>query len=163
MTIGTVKTQGTELFVIDTVTTTDPTIVKMACPTGISGLGGPRDQIEDTCLDTTDEKTFQAGLGNPGPVSVPFNLIPREQSHQFLFAWKNAGTVMKWIACLSEAATDPTADTDGTFVPPVDRSSFAFDAYVADVNIDIATNEIVKGTLTLQRSGAVTFTAFTPS
>jgi len=163
MTVGTVRTQGTELFVVDDITTTDPTLVKMACPTGITGLGGARDQIEDTCLDTVGDKTYQAGLGNTGQVSVPFNLIPRDGSHQQLFAFKQDGRVMKWIACLSESGTDPTIDTDGSWLAPADRSSFVFDAYVSDVNIDIATNEIVRGTLTLQRSGSVTFHAYTPA
>lgn len=163
MTLGTVKTQGTELFFVDTVTTTDPTIVKMACPTGITGLGGAADQIEDTCLDNTTDKTYVRGLGNPGQVTVPFNLIPRENSHQLLFTLKDAGTVLNWIECLSEAATDPTVDTDGEFVAPTDRSSFKFAAYIADINIDVANNEIVRGTLTLQRSGGVTFTAYDPA
>ena len=164
MTTGTVRTQGTELFVIDaSVTSSEEELVKMACPTGITGLGGPRDQIEDTCLDTTDEKTFVAGLGNPGQVSVPFNMIPREGSHQSLFAWKQSGTLMKWLACLSESTTQPTADTDGNFAKPTDRTTIEFTAYVSDVNIDIATNEIVRGTLTLQRSGPVTFIGYTPA
>jgi tail tube protein len=163
MTVGTIATQGTELFMIETASASDPVITKMACPTGITGLGGPKDQIEDTCLDTTDDKTYKAGLGNPGQVSVPFNLIPRDGSHQFLFVLKAAGTVLKWIACLSESATDPTMDTDLEFVAPTDRSSFKFDAYISDVNIDIANNEIVRGTLTLQRSGAVTFFGYTPA
>lgn len=163
MTVGTVVSQGTELFFVDVVSTTDPTIVKMACPTGITGLGGPRDEIEDTCLDNTDDKTYKAGLGNPGDVSVPFNLVPRDGSHQILFALKAAGTVLNWIECLSESATDPTIDSDGEFVAPTDRSSFAFEAFVKDVNIDVATNDIVRGTLTLKRSGAVTFTAYTPA
>jgi hypothetical protein len=30
-------------------------------------------------------------------------------------------------------------------------------AYIADVTIDVATNEIVRGTMVLQRSGAVTW------
>jgi hypothetical protein len=162
MTVGTVVSQGTELFFVDTVSTTDPTIVKMACPTGITGLGGPRDEIEDTCLDNTDDKTYKAGLGNPADVSVPFNLVPRDGSHQILFALKAAGTVLNWIECLSEATTDPSIDSDGEFVAPTDRSSFAFEAFVKDVNIDVATNDIVRGTLTLKRSGAVTFTAYTP-
>jgi hypothetical protein len=163
MTTGTVKTQGTELFVIDaSVTSSEEEMYKIACPTGITGLGGARDQIEDTCLDTTDEKTFVAGLGNPGQVSVPFNLIPRNGSHQFLFAWKQAGAVMKWLVCLSESATQPSVDTDGEFVKPTDRTTIAFSAYVADVNIDLATNEIVRGTLTLQRSGAVNFVGYVP-
>lgn len=164
MTTGTVRTQGTELFVIDTINSTDPnTVVKISCPTGITGLGGARDQIEDTCLDATDEKTYQAGLGNPGQVSVPFNMIPRDASHQGLFAWKSDGSVMKWLICLSEATTDPTADTDGNWVKPTDRTTIEFSAFVSDVNIDLATNDIVKGTLTLQRSGAVVFVGYTPA
>lgn len=164
MTTGTVKTQGTELFVIDaSVTASEEELVKMSCPTGITGLGGARDQIEDSCLDTVGDKTYVAGLGNPGQVSVPFNLIPRQSSHQNLFAWKASGTTMKWLVCLSESATDPTVDTDGNFVKPNDRTTIEFEAYVADVNIDIATNEIVRGTLTLQRSGDVTFVGYTPA
>lgn len=148
---------------IETASASDPTITKMACPTGITGLGGPKDQIETTCLDTIDDKTFVAGLSTPGQVSVPFNLIPRNGSHQFLFTLQRAGTVLKWIMCLSESGTDPTMDTDLEFVAPADRSSFKFDAFISDVNIDAATNDIVKGTLTLQRSGAVTPFMYTPA
>lgn len=163
MTTGTVKSQGTELFVIDTVSATDPEILKMACPTGITGLGGPKDQIEDTCLDNITDKTFVGGLGTPGQVTVPFNLIPRDGSHQVLFDLKEDGSVLKWIVCLSESTTDPTLDTNDEFDAPDDRTSFKFDAYIADVTIDIATNEIVRGTLLLQRSGAVEPFFFTPT
>jgi hypothetical protein len=163
MTTGTVRTQGSELFFIETESASDPAITKLICPTGINGLGGAKDQIETTCLDTTGDKEYAAGLGNPGQVSVPFNFIPRDTSHQILFALKDKGTVMKWLACLSESTTDPTMDTDFVFVVPTDRTSFAFDAYISDVNIDIATNEIVKGTLTLQRSGSVTVHPYTPA
>jgi hypothetical protein len=162
MTTGTVPSQGTELFFADQTSSTHE-IVKMACPTGITGLGGAKDQIEDSCLDTVGDKTYRAGLGNPGQVSVPFNLIPRDFSHQQLFVLKDAGTVMKWIECLSESTTDPTLDTDDTFIAPTDRSSFEFDAYISDVNIDVATNDLVRGTLTLQRSGNVVFNAYTPA
>lgn len=158
MTTGVVKTQGSELFFVFS-----SAVVKLSCPTGITGLGGAADQIEDTCLDTTGDKTYQRGLGNPGQLTVPFNLIPRETSHQNLFTLKDAGTVIPWIVCLSESATDPTLDTDFEFIAPADRTSFAFAAYVADVVIDVATNEIVRGTLTLQRSGSVTPTWYTPA
>lgn len=163
MTTGVVATQGTELFFVDTLTSSVAAIVKMSCPTGISGLGGARDQVETTCLDTTGDKTYVAGLGNPGQVTVPFNLIPREDSHQLLFTLKAAGTVLNWIECLSEAGTDPTLDTDDTFIAPTDRSSFEFQGFIADVNIDAATNDIVRGTMTVQRSGDVTFNAYTPA
>lgn len=162
MTTGTVKTQGTELFFIDIVNHTAAEIVKMACPTGIQGLGGPRDQIEDTCLDTTGDKTFQAGLGNPGQVSVPFNMIPRDEGHQGLFNLKADGSVLDWLVCLSESDTAPTLNSDDGWEKPTDRTTIAFQAYVSDVNIDIANNEIVKGTLTLQRSGPVDFVGYEP-
>ena len=161
MTVGTVKTQGTELFLINPLDS-DPAIVKLACPTGISGLGGPADQIENTCLDTLGDKTYVRGLGNPGQVNVPFNLIPRETSHQLLFDLKADGRTLPWMMCLSESDTDPTLDSDGIFEPPMDRTSFLFDAYISDVSIDVATNEIVRGTLTLQRSGEVTMIPFIP-
>lgn len=163
MTTGVVRTQGTELFFVNPLGS--PTaIVKLACPTGITGLGGAGDQIEDTCLDTKGDKTFQRGLGTPGQVSVPFNLISVDASHQDLFALKDSGEVLSWLAALSEGSADPTViDSDGKIVPPTGRTSFGFEAYIADVNIDIATNEIVRGTLTLQRSGSVTPTWFTPT
>lgn len=157
----TVKTQGTELFLIDTVSSSQPAVIKFACPTGITGLGGPKDQIDTTCLDDTDDAQSTSGLGRPGQVSVPFNLITGASSHQTLFDLKEAGTVLSWIACLSESTDAPTMDSNDAFVAPATRTSFKFQAYIADVNIDIAGNEIVRGTLSLQRSGPVVPTWFT--
>lgn len=162
MTTGTVKTQGTRLYLVNPLNA--DAIVKMACPTGINGLGGAADQIEDTCLDALTDKSYVRGLGNPGQVTVPFNLIPRDASHQLLFALKKDGRTLKWLECLSESQTAPgTLDSDGYPAAPGDCTSFAFDAYIADVNIDVATNEIVRGTLTLQRSGEVFPTWYTPA
>jgi hypothetical protein len=151
------KTQGTELFFVDDLTSSVPVIVKVTCPTGVSGLGGAADQIESTCLNDLVDKAFVRGLGNPGQVSVPFNLDPQAVSHQLLFDLKDAGTTISWLAALSDGTAAPTqVDSNDVIVPPATRTSFGFLAYVSDVNIDIATNEIVRGTLTLQRSGVVT-------
>lgn len=171
MTVGQVPTQGTKLYLIDTVSQSEPTIVKMACPTGVTGVGGgAKDQVETTCLDTLQDKEYMAGLGNPAAISVPFNLIPREVSHQNLFEYKRLGTVMNWMLVFADneddpgnAAFTPTIDTEDEFEVPDDRSSITFSAYVSEVSIDAATNEVVRGTLTLQRSGAETFTAYTPA
>lgn len=163
MTTGVVKSQGSALYFVDTVSTTDPTLTKIACPTGVTGLGGPRDQIETTCLDTIGDKTYEAGLRNTGQISVPFNFIPRESSHQVLFALKEAGTTLNWVLLLSEGTAVPTVDTDGAIVAPAGRTSILFTGYVSDVNLDAATNDIIKGTLTIQRSGSVTLNAYTPS
>jgi hypothetical protein len=156
MTVGTLKTQGTELFVNDTVSSVGG-ILKFACPTGISGLGGVADQLEDTCLDALVDRTYKRGLGNPGQVSVPFNFIPSNFSHQTLFDLQAAGDTLNWLVALSDGTTAPTlVDSDGAITPPANRTSIGFQAYVADVTIDVATNDIVRGTLLLQRSGPVT-------
>lgn len=155
---GTLKTAGTELYTVDALSSSTASVIKFACPTGITGLGGAADQLEDTCLDDLIDKTFTRGLGNPGQISVPFNFIPENGSHQILFDLLEAGETLPWMIGLSDGfGIAPTLDTDDTLIAPASplRTSLGFDAYVADINIDIATNEIVRGTLTLQRSGPV--------
>lgn len=149
-----VKTQGTELFFADATAQT-PAMVKMTAPTGITGLSGAADQIDVTSLEDTSDRAFVRGLGNPGQISVPFIMKPTDASHQRLFVLKESGESLKWLACLSDGSADPTYAA-GSLTPPTGRSSIGFTAYIADVAIDIATNEVVRGTLTLQRSGALT-------
>lgn len=163
MTTGIVKTQGTELFTVDALTSSVAAVLKIACPTGITGLGGQADQIETTCLDATVDREYARGLGNPGQVTVPFNFIPTNSSHQFLDALKAAGDVVEWMICLSDGTADPTLDSFDSLVAPAGRTSAHFNAYVSDINYDIATNEIVRGTMTLQRSGVVTWAYNAPA
>ncbi|MFV5212693.1 phage tail tube protein [Azonexus caeni] len=155
--MSSIKTQGTHIYFVDA-SGSSPAVVKLACPTGVSGLGGAKDQIEDTCLDATEDKTYVAGLGTPGQVSVPYNLDPSEASHQVLFDLKESGDKIDWMVCLSDGTAAPTLDSNGNLVAPASRTSIAFVAYVADANLDLATNEIVRGTLTLQRSGPIDIT-----
>lgn len=155
MTVGTIPTKGTELFFVDTVTSSVASVVKLSCPTGITGIGGAADQIDITCLDSI-EREFARGFQNPSAISVPFNFIPSANSHQVLFDLKDSGETIGWLIGLSEGTTAPVLDSDDQLVPPAGRTSLAFQGYVADLNLDIATNEIVRGTLSIQRSGTVT-------
>ena len=144
-----IKTQGTNLFFIDSAA-----VVTMQCPTGITGLGGTRDQIETTCLNATDDKAYVSGLGNPGQVSVPFVFDPSAASHQTLLELHDSGDVTSFAIGFSDGTAVPTI-TSGEMVFASTRTYAQFDAFVADVAIDVATNEVVRGTLTLQRSGTV--------
>ena len=144
-----VKTQGTSLYFIDS-----SSVVTVGCPTGITGLGGTRDQIETTCLNATDDKSYVSGLGNPGQVSVPFVFSTTDTSHQTLLDLHDTGEVTEWAIGLSDGTAAPTI-VSGAFNFASTRTYASFDAFVADINIDIATNEVVRGTLTLQRSGSV--------
>jgi len=160
---GDVKTQGTHLYFVDR-TGAVPALVKMVCPTGITGLtGGARDQIETTCLDDMDDRTFEQGLRGSTPVSVPFNLKPARAEHQLLWELRESGEKVDWMALLSESADPPTLDVGGVMVPPATRTSFQFTASISDLALDVASNEIVRGTLTLARSGSVVPTWFTPA
>lgn len=151
-----VKTQGTELFIADTLSASVAEVLKMACPTGITGVGsGAASQINDTCLEDLEDESFMPGLGSPGQISVPFILKPQQVSHQVLFDMKAAKEVFGMMVSLSDGTDDPTLDSADNLEAPAGRTSFGFQAYVADVTIDIATNEVVRGTLTLQRSGAL--------
>ena len=155
MSEGSVKTQGTHLYLIDTATSSTAALLKMSCPTGISGLGGAAGQIDDTCLDATEDRSFVRGLGNPGQVTVPFVFKPQAMSHRVLFDLKEDGSNLQWLAALSDGVAAPTLSSSDGFNVPADRTCIEFNAYIADINIDIANDEVVRGTLTLQRSGPV--------
>lgn len=151
-----IKSQGTELFYASGPTAT----TKIVCPTGISGLGGTRDQIDITCLDDTEDKQFTGGLGTPGQVTIPFNVHKGEISHEEVLALKASGETKSWGIYSSDAATAPAA-VGSVMQPVTGRVSAIFNAYVADVSIDIGANDIWKGTITLQRSGPVAWDLLT--
>jgi hypothetical protein len=152
------ETKGTNLYFADFITDTDGVATKLTCPTGLTGInGGTKDKIDTTCLDETGAfRTFIGGFATASEVSAPFILYKGDASHQVLLALQVSGEVINWMACLSDSATAPTLDTDGKLVAPSDRTTFAFDGYVSNVTLDAATNEVVRGTLTIQPTGFTT-------
>lgn len=149
-----IKSQGTELFAVNP---TGNVVLKFACPTGVQGLGGPSDRIETTCLDATS-KSYEQGLKDPQQVTIPFNFDPRQQSHQDVLDFYESGVSTNWMIGLSDGNSVPTADSNGDFNVLNTRSNVVFQGYVADFNIDIATNDVVKGTVIVQRSGSNSWT-----
>lgn len=147
-----IKSQKTELFWASAPTAA----TKVVCPTSISGLGGARDQIDTTCLDEGEDRTFVGGLGNPGQVTVAFNVHEDEISHEDLLALKESGETVSWGIYGPQTATAPTV-VASEMQEVASRTSAIFEGYVADVNIDIQGNDIWKGTITIQRSGRVAF------
>lgn len=151
------KTQGTELFVLNTLETT-PKLVKLNCINSISGLGsGAKSQVKTTRLSEREENQYMPGLGEPGSISVPFIFNPNEQDHKVLNQLKASGKVASWLIALSDGTAAPTV-TGSTMTPPADRTAVAFNGYVSELTIDLAENEAVRGTLTIQRSGVETYT-----
>ena len=148
-----IKSQGTDMYF----SPGPGQVTRVVCATSISGLGGPRDQIDTSCLDNLTDRTFVGGLGNPGQVTVAFNMHKGEAAHEAVLALKESGEEVSWGIYSSGATTVPTADSSAVMQPVVDRVSAIFRGYVSDINLDVAGNDIWKGTITIQRSGSVQF------
>ena len=146
-----VQSQGTELFL-----TEGEDVIKMSCPTSITGLGGAADTIDTTCLDSLEAESLR-GFKRPGQMTIPFILLPQDASHQqILTQLDESGDVVEWLIALSDGTADPTVAT-GEFVAPADRTSVRFKGFISDVNVDINTGEVVRGTLSVQRTGPKTW------
>jgi len=147
-----IKSQKSELFWASAATTA----TRAVAIKGFSGLGGARDQIDTSNLDNLEDRTFVSGLGSPSPVTVAFNVHADEASHTALLALKTSGAEVSWGIYSSHSATAPTA-VGSVMQSVTTRASAIFQGYVSDINIDIGENDIWKGTITIQRTGAVTF------
>lgn len=149
-----ILSQGTDLY-YHSLNTNGGVPVKVVCITGIDGLGGARDQIDTTCLDNTGDRTYVGGLGNPGQVTVPYNVHKNEISHEAIAALKKSGEVVSWGIYSSDGTGVPTVDSNGILQPVPGRASLIFQGYVSDNTYSISGNDIWKGQITIQRSGDV--------
>jgi hypothetical protein len=153
MTTGTIKTKGTRLYFTNAAGSPQD-ILKVACATGITGLGGAADQIDKTCLDS-EEREFEQGFKTPSVVTIPINFIPRSASHQALEELFDSGDTVSWMIVASDQAGAPTTlDADNRLVSP-GATTREFLGYVSDFTFDVSTNDIWRGTLTVQRSGKI--------
>jgi hypothetical protein len=145
------RTKDTELWLVKGGTT----IVKVGCPTGITGLGGSKPQIDTTCLDS-EEAEFIPGLAQPGAVSVEIDFNPANLSHRDLQELDESGDTVQWIIGLSDGAKNivPTINSAGVVTFPTTRTFIDFQGYIADLPLNIALNGKVTGSMSIQRSGA---------
>lgn len=135
---GEVKTQGTKLKLAGTaspVTYTDTANV-----TAISGLGGQKGDIETTNFDSL-AKQFLTGLEDPGQVQVEINYAPADTSQTAIWALKESGALRTWRIQSPGASPAPY---------------FSFSATVQQFQVNWQTDDIVRATLTLRVSGAIT-------
>jgi len=150
--MASIKTQGTQLYFID-----NAAVKTLTCPTGITGLGSTRDQIDVTCLNAQSDKSFVGGLGTPGTLNVPFVFDPTALDQRLLFTMRDAATETDWLIGFSDGTTAPTV-VSGQLTMATTRTSASCNGYIADVTIDIATNEVVRGTMTIQLTGSTAWT-----
>jgi hypothetical protein len=104
------KTQGTELYVLDDVTTPGtPAPLKIANITNIGELGGQTDDIDTTDLDSK-AKEFIQGLPDNGELSLELKLNKGDSGHKFLWKRSKEGgdTRKQYIILGSDGTGAPT-------------------------------------------------------
>lgn len=150
-----VKTQGTQLFILDPEASGGPAILTILCATSLSGLGAPRDQLEVTCLES-DAREYVGGLATPGQLTVTVNFDPDNDSHFRLYElWKDNISFQAAIG-FGPSTSVPTLASDDEFDFPDDRTFIAFEGYISDMPLDISLNAVVTAAIPLQLSGDYT-------
>lgn len=144
-----VKTQGTDLYVIDP---DDNSLIEVGCVTSVDGIDTTLEQIETTCLSAS-ARTYVAGLATPGTATFGINTDPSDASHVRLHQLKIAGTTLKWALGWSDGTADPTVDTGSEFNLPTTRSWITFEGFMNSFPFSFAQNSVVQSTVGIQVSG----------
>lgn len=148
-----VKTQGTQLYIIDPDASGGPAVLTIECATTIDGITAARDQIETTCLES-QARSYEAGLAAPGAMSVTINYDPENESHVRLHELYTAGTKFDAAIGWSDGTAAPTIDTSNDFVLPTTRTFLVMlDSFVQDFPFSFALNTVVTSALSIQLSG----------
>lgn len=146
------KTQGTQVYIVDP-DETEPVVLNIPCAIALSGLNAPRDQIETTCLESP-ARTYEAGLGTPGQVSMTLNFDPSNSAHVRIYDLWQAGTKFELAIGWSDGTAAADVDSDGMFDLPTTRTfTVCHDAFFADVPMDWALNAVVSANVSIQCSG----------
>lgn len=151
---GELKTQGTELFMLDD-TGSPERVLKISNLTNIDGLGGSAGDIDITNFDSS-AKEYLVGLLDNGTASFGLNLSPSNDSHQTIL--ENAGgNRFSWAIGCSDGTADPTL-SGGNFVLPSTRTWFTFTASIQEATRAFATDDAIRIQGSLRVSGSITMT-----
>ena len=133
-------------------------MIKLGCPKGISGLGGSKSQIDETCLDD-EEMSFGPGMKSPGALTVDLDFDTSKISHQDLIALDDNDTKTTFVIGFADGKDiPPTVDNStGIVTYPTTRTYVDFEAYIADLPLDFKVNANVACAVSIQRSGGKTW------
>ena len=148
-----IKTQGTQLYTIDTET---GAVIEVGCVTSIDGIDTTVEQVETTCL-AAQVREYIAGLATPGAASFGINFDPDDQTHIRLHILKVAGETLQWAIGFADGTATPTVttDSDGEYVFVLDdnRSWIVFEGFMNSFPFSFQQNSAVQSTVGIQVSG----------
>jgi hypothetical protein len=148
-----VKTQGTQLFILDRTSSGAPEVMTVECAISIDGVGGAREQIEVTCLEDS-ARAYEAGLITPGSMTVTIQADMRNASHARLHELYVSGDKFDLAIGWGDGTAVPGLDTAGDFEFPTTRTYIEVeDVYVSDFPFNFELNAVVTSAVTFQLSG----------
>lgn len=150
-----VKTQGTQLFILDATASGGAEVLTIQCATSLSGLGAAREQIEVTCLED-DARSYEGGLATPGQLSVTVNFDPNVESHYRIYELWKANNNFKFAIGFGPETAVPTIDSAGEFDFPTGRTYIEGEGYVVDLPLEASLNAVWTASVPIQVSGDYT-------
>lgn len=152
--MGTLKTQGTQLWMVTAATTS----VEIGNIISFNPPSPAADEIESTNLSST-AKEFVQGLIDYGEGSFEVNFDPSSAAHQAVLTGLAAGTTREFLIGFSDATTAvPTVSASSFGSPATTRSWVKFSGFIKGFVMQGGTNDLVKATLTVRNSGSPTYT-----
>lgn len=156
MAANSTKSIKSQLFYVSAATTA----TKVAAVVSASGFSSPASQINISTWDDLSD-VFVKGRSQSGTVTVP--VIFDATDHAVVEALRISGEVKEFLLVgpvISTGAALATPTVVGSsFTTPTTAESIEFNAYVADFSLDMADNDVWRGTITLQMSGDRVITA----
>ena len=151
------KTQGTELYVIDP---EGGAVLDVGCVTSINGVNVTNSANEVTCLRDLVRR-YEAGLGEPGQATFGIYTDPQDATHVRLHELYTLAENMRWTIGWSDAtgtlpgatALDSNGDYDFTALP-TSRTWLTFLGFMTDYPFAFEQNTQVASTINIQVSGA---------
>lgn len=151
------QTQQTEIWMLDT-DESPATLIKIGNVTGLGEFGPQGNDIDTTNLDSTAMEKI-AGLGDNGDVTLNINVADQAAHRRLLDAVNSAvKTRYPFAIGYSDGTNDPTAGASDSITIGTGRTFDTFLASVKTFRKSIEINSIVKGTVALVVSGAITTT-----
>lgn len=147
-----VKTQGTQLFILDPEASGGCEILTIQCTTALSGLGAAREQIEVTCMEN-DAREYVGGLATPGTLTVTVNFDPNNESHYRMYELWKANVDFKFAIGFGPGTAPPTVASDCEFNFPTNRTFIEAAGYVSDLPLEAALNAVWTAAIPIQVSG----------
>lgn len=151
---GELKTQGTQLYVIDELNSPN-SVLTVGNLSSIDGVGGDASDIDVTNFDSLAME-YLIGLPDNGEAGLGLNLNPQDAVHQFLESIKG-GARYKWAIGMSDGTAAPTIGVGG-FTLPSTRTWLTYEASLKRWQYAFATNDAVRINAALRISGEITLT-----